>query len=126
MKKCKSTSGFTVIDWDEIQKMSKIVIESSQINRKKKLSYADILIISYIKGFGSNGFFGTYKKISKTLCMSENQVCKQICGIRSIKNIYNDSSIFIEDKNTLYFNPYFLSALKVKSKINNDLTDLPF
>ena len=66
MKKCKSTSGFTVIDWDEIQKMSKIVIESSQINRKKKLTYADILIISYIKGFGSNGFFGTYKKISKT------------------------------------------------------------
>ncbi len=126
MKKCKSTSGFTVIDWDEIQKMSKIVIESSQINRKKKLTYADILIISYIKGFGSNGFFGTYKKISKTLCMSENQVCKQICGIKSIKNIYNDATIFIEEKNTLYFNPYFLSSLKVRHKRINDLTALPF
>jgi hypothetical protein len=126
MKKCKSTSGFTVIDWDEIQKMSKIVIDSSQINRKKKLTYADILIISYIKGFGSNGFFGTYKKISKTLCMSENQVCKQICGIKSIKNIYNDATIFIEEKNTLYFNPYFLSSLKVRHKGINDLTALPF
>ena len=126
MKKCKSTSGFTVIDWDEIQKMSKIVIESSQINRKKKLTYADILIISYIKGFGSNGFFGTYKKISKTLCMSENQVCKQICGIKSIKNIYNDATIFIEEKNTLYFNPYFLSSLKVRHKGINALTALPF
>lgn len=126
MKKSNSNSGFTLIDWDEVKKMCDIVEESAEINKKKKLTYADILVISYIKGFGNNGFFGTYKTISRTLNMSENQVSKQICGIKSIKSIYNDANILIEDKQGIYFNPYFLSALKTKRKDINDLTALPF
>ena len=55
MKKSNSNSGFTLIDWDELKKMCDIVEESAEINKKKKLTYADILVISYIKGFGSNG-----------------------------------------------------------------------
>ena len=53
--------GFTQINWNDVIRLQKVVKKSAEINQVNKLSYADLLIISIIKGYGRKGFFGTYK-----------------------------------------------------------------
>ena len=55
--------GFTQINWKDVIRLQRVVKKSAEINKIKKLSYADLLLISIIKGYGRRGFFGTYKKI---------------------------------------------------------------
>ncbi len=100
--------GFTQINWNDVIRLQKVVKKSAEINQVNKLSYADLLIISIIKGYGRKGFFGTYKKIEELIDMSENQVCKHLNKIKKIKSIYNETTIFIEENDTLIFNLKFL------------------
>ncbi|MEE0267671.1 MAG: hypothetical protein UD103_06810 [Bacteroidales bacterium] len=100
--------GFTQINWNDVIRLQKVVKKSAEINQVNKLSYADLLIISIIKGYGRKGFFGTYKKIGELIDMSENQVCKHLNKIKKIKSIYNETTIFIEENDTLIFNLKFL------------------
>lgn len=100
--------GFTQINWNDVIRLQKVVKKSAEINQVNKLSYADLLIISIIKGYGRKGFFGTYNKIGELIDMSENQVCKHLNKIKKIKSIYNETTIFIEENDTLIFNLKFL------------------
>lgn len=76
--------GFTQINWNDVIRLQKVVKKSAEINQVNKLSYADLLIISIIKGYGRKGFFGTYKKIGELIDMSENQVCKPSTACKPI------------------------------------------
>ena len=76
--------GFTQINLKDVIRLQRVVKKSAEINKIKKLSYADLLLISIIKGYGRRGFFGTYKKIGELIDMSENQVCKHLNKIKTI------------------------------------------
>lgn len=115
--------GFTQINWNDVIRLQKIVKKSAEINQVNKLSYADLLIISIIKGYGRKGFFGTYKKIGELIDMSENQVCKHLNKIKKIKSIYNETTIFIEENDTLIFNLKFLVE---QYEYKDEYADLPF
>ena len=115
--------GFTQINWNDVIRLQKVVKKSAEINQVNKLSYADLLIISIIKGYGRKGFFGTYKKIGELIDMSENQVCKHLNKIKKIKSIYNETTIFIEENDTLIFNLKFLVE---QYEYKDEDADLPF
>ncbi|MBQ2375434.1 MAG: hypothetical protein II298_02040 [Bacteroidales bacterium] len=115
--------GFTQINWNDVIRLQKVVKKSAEINQVNKLSYADLLIISIIKGYGRKGFFGTYKKIGELIDMSENQVCKHLNKIKKIKSIYNETTIFIEENDTLIFNLKFLVE---QYEYKDEYADLPF
>lgn len=108
MRTYEKKYGFTQINWEDVIVLQRVVKKSAEINQVKKLTYADLLIISIIKGYGRDGYFGTYKKIGELIDMSENQVCKHINKIKSIKSIYNKQGIFYEENNALVFNLRFL------------------
>lgn len=115
--------GFTQINWKDVVILQRVVKKSAEINQVKKLTYADLLIISIVKGYGVKGYFGTYKKIGELIDMTANQVCKHIKKIKSIKSIYNEETIFREEDKALIFNREFLEE-RYKTIDSCDL--LPF
>ena len=55
--------------------------------------------------------------------MSENQVCKHLNKIKTIKSIYNQTTIFREENNALIFNLKFLVE---QYEYKDEYADLPF
>jgi hypothetical protein len=108
MRTYEKKYGFTQINWEDVIVLQRVVKKSAEINQVKKLTYADLLIISIIKGYGRDGYFGTHKKIGDLIDMPANQVCKHINKLKKIKSIYNQQGIFYEENNALVFNLRFL------------------
>lgn len=107
MNKVRRTHGFTQINWDDMIKIRKAPIVCEIDEKKKKLSYSDILIIAYVKGFGDRGYFGIQEELSKIIGMKQSHLCRSINILRSVRNKINNADLFQWGYPYLVFNPSF-------------------
>lgn len=103
----KQNKNFTIIDWD----IAKYIRENAHPtnNPNRKISYSDLLIIFYIKGFGFEGYYGSQSSLGKVLGMTQEQISRSMKTLLNTVNISTNTPILCKSQNTIWFNDNFFN-----------------
>lgn len=98
----KSNKNFTIINWEDLR-LIKFYARSGECF-SRTLSYSDLLIIFYIKGFGEQGYFGSQASLGKLIGMSQEQVCRSLKTLFQTVNAITKEPLLIKKDKTIFFN----------------------
>lgn len=97
----------TIINWYEIDLIRKYAIFNED-TKKKKITYTDIILISYIRNFRDRGFFGTRTKLAALIGMSPEQLYRSLKDIRCIYHRDTKEYLILDVNGNFVFNTQFL------------------
>ena len=98
----KNNKNFTVIDWDELKIIKFYVVIPKK--PRLRLKYSDLLIISYIKGFGEDGYYGSQASLGKLIGMSQEQVSRILKDLLTAEQYFTKVPLFIKKDKAICFN----------------------
>ncbi len=103
----KQSKNFTIIDWD----IAKYIRENARPtnNPNRKISYSDLLIIFYIKGFGFDGYYGSQASLGKVLGMTQEQISRSMKTLLNTVNINTNIPILHKNETSIWFNENFFN-----------------
>lgn len=101
----KKNKNFTIIDWDDLLYIKSYARSGKDL--KRKVSYSELLIIFYIKGFGEQGYYGSQASLGYLLGMSQEQISRSMKILLDTIHCRTYACLIYKKNNRIYFNQGF-------------------